>query len=75
MIKQKKCTFYSHSKAKTINNERDINDDIFKSVYTSYTTIISNVQNSRAKGSGWITDSVIDCNIEIKRDQQKINLL
>ena len=73
--KTKKCTFCWHSKAETIINERDINDDVFKSVYTSYTTIISNVQNSRGKGSGWITNSVIDCNIEIKRDQQKINLL
>ena len=32
---------------------------------SSYTTIITNIQNSLGKGSGWITDLVIDHNISI----------
>ena len=54
-------TFYSHSKAETIINESDI-DDVFESIYT---TIISNIQKSLGKGSGWINDSVIEHNINI----------
>ena len=54
--KTKYSTFYSHSKAETIINESDI-DDVFKSIYT---TIISKIQKSLGKGSGWIIDSVID---------------
>ena len=42
---------------------RDI-DDVFKSIYT---TILSNIQKSLGKGSGWITDSVIDHNIKISK--------
>ena len=41
---------------------------MFQSVYT---TIITNVQKSLGKGSGWITDSVIDHTISIS----KYNLL
>ena len=32
-------------------------DDVFQSIYT---TIISNIQKSLGKSSGWITDSVIE---------------
>ena len=35
-------------------------DDAFESIYT---TTISNLQNSSGKGSNWITDSVINHNI------------
>ena len=54
-------TFYSHSKPETIINESDIGD-VFKSIYT---TVISNMQRSSGKGSGWIIDSAIDYNISI----------
>ena len=40
--------FYSHSKAETIINESDIDDNVFKSFYT---TLVSNIQKSRGKGS------------------------
>ena len=49
------------SKAEIIVNESDI-DDVFKSIYT---TVISNIQMSLGKCSGWIIDSVIDHNIGI----------
>ena len=54
-------TFYSNSKAETIVNESDI-DDIFESVYT---VIMSKIQKYLGKGSGWITDSVINHIINI----------
>ena len=54
-------TFYSNSKAAAIINESDIKD-VFESVYSS---IISNIQKSLRKGSGWIIDSDIDHNINI----------
>ena len=54
-------TFYSDSKAEIIINESDI-DDVFESVYT---TVISNIQKSFEKVSGWITNSVIGHNISI----------
>ena len=57
----KYCTFYSNSNVETIINEKDI-DDVFESIYT---TIISNIQKSLGKGSGRITDSVIDGNVSI----------
>ena len=53
--KTKYHTFYSHSEAKIIINENDI--DVFQSIFT---TIISNIQKSLRKGSCWIIDSVID---------------
>ena len=62
--KTKYDTFYSNSKAETIINEREIDDDVFKSIYT---TIISNIQKFLGKGSGWIIDSVIDHNINISK--------
>ena len=34
---------------------------------TVYTKIITNIQKSLGKGSGWITDSVIDYNISISK--------
>ena len=56
-------SFYSHSKAETIIDESDI-DDIFESIYI---TIISNIQKSLGKGSGWITDLTIQPNINISK--------
>ena len=60
--KTKYDTFYLHSKAETIINESDIDDNVFKSIYT---TVISNIPKSLGKGSGWITDSIIEHNINI----------
>ena len=45
-------TFYSNSKAEIIINEIDI-DDVVKSIYI---TVMSNMQKSLEKGSGWIND-------------------
>ena len=53
--------FNSSSKAEMIVNESDIYD-VFKSIYT---TIITNIQKSLGKGSGWIIDSVFDYTISI----------
>ena len=61
--KTKYDTFYSHSKAEIIINEKSY-IDAFQSVYT---TIISNIQKSLGKGSGWILDSVIDHVISISK--------
>ena len=55
--------FYSSSKAEMIINESDIND-VFQSIYT---TLITNIQKSLGKGSGWIIDSVIDHTINISK--------
>ena len=62
--KTKYDTFYSHSKAETIINESDIDDNVFKSTYT---TVISNIQKLLGKGSSWITDSVIEHNINVSK--------
>ena len=59
--KTKFDNFYSSSKAEVIINESDI-DDVFQSIYT---TIITNIQESLGKNSGWIIDSVIDPTIII----------
>ena len=61
--KTKSDTFCSNSKAEIIINKYDI-DDVFKSIYI---TIISNIQKSLGKGSGWIIDSVIDHTISISK--------
>ena len=61
--KAKYDTFYSNSKAGTIINESNI-DDLFESIYT---TIISIIQKILGEDSGWILDSVIDCNIIISK--------
>ena len=55
--------FYSSSKAKIKINESDI-DVVFQSIYT---TIITNIQKSFGKGSGWIIDSTIDHTISISK--------
>ena len=62
--KTKYDTFYSHAKAETIINESHIDDNVFKSIYT---TVISNIQKFLGKSSGWIIDSVIDHNINISK--------
>ena len=47
--------------AETIINESDI-DNVFE-LFCS--TIISNIQKSFGKGSGWVIDSVVDHTIDI----------
>ena len=54
--KTKLDNFCSSSKVEVISNENDIND-LFQSIYTK---IITNIQKSLWKGSGWIIDSVVD---------------
>ena len=63
MIKQGMALCIQNSKVEIIINESDI-DDVFKSIYT---TVISNIKKHLGKGSGWITDSVIDHNISISK--------
>ena len=58
-----KCDTYSNSKAEITVNESDIND-VFQSIYT---TVISNIQKSLGKGSGWIIDSVFSHTISISK--------
>ena len=55
--------FYLSSKAEIIINESDINY-VLQSIYIA---IITNIQKSLGKGSGWIIDSVIDHNIHISK--------
>ena len=59
--KTKYDIFNSNSKAETIINKGDI-DDVFKSIYTK---IISNIQKSIGKESGWFIDSATVLNISI----------
>ena len=61
--KTKFDNFYLSSKAEIIINESDT-DNVFKSIYT---TVITNIQKSLGKGSGWIIDSVIDHTISISK--------
>ena len=61
--KTKYDNFYSSSKSEKISNESNI-DDVFQSIYT---IIISNIQKSLVKDSGWIIDSVIDHTISISK--------
>ena len=61
--KTKYASFYSSSKAEIIINESDI-DKVFQSIYT---TIIKNIKKSLGKGSGFITNSVIDHTISISK--------
>ena len=61
--KTKYGKFYSSSKAEITMNESDIYD-VFQSIYT---TIITSIQKSLGKGSGWIIDSVIDHTISISK--------
>ena len=55
--------FYSSSKSEIIISISNI-DDVFQSVYI---TIITNIQKSLGKGSGWIIDFVIDHIISISK--------
>ena len=52
------------SKTEIIINESDT-DDVFQSIYSIYTTVISYIQKSLGQGSSWIADSVIDHTISI----------
>ena len=61
--KTKYVNFYSSSNAEIIINESDV-DNMFQSIYT---TVITNIQKSFGKGSGSITDSVIDHSISISK--------
>ena len=58
--KTKYDNIYSNPKSEIIINESDI--DVFQSIYT---TIITNIHKYLGKGSGWITDLVIDHTISI----------
>ena len=55
--------FYSHSKAETIINKSDI-DNIFEPINT---TVMSYIQKSSGKGSGWNIDSVIKHHINTSK--------
>ena len=55
--------FYLSSKAAVIINESDIGD-VFQSIYV---TIITNIQKSLGKDSGWIIDLVIDHTIRFSK--------
>ena len=55
-------TFYSHSKAETIINESNIDDNVFKSIYT---TVLSNIQKFLGKCLGSIISSITEHNIKI----------
>ena len=55
--------FIQAQKAETVINESDT-DDVFQSIHT---IIISNIQKYLGKGSGWITDSVIDHTVNISK--------
>ena len=61
--KTKYENFYSSSKAEIIINESDT-DNVFQSIFS---TIMENIRKSLRKGSGWITDSVIDHTISISK--------
>ena len=61
--KTKYDNFYSSSKSEIIISISNI-DDVFQSVYI---TIITNIQKSLEKGSGWIIDFVIDHIISISK--------
>ena len=61
--KTKYGNFYSSSKTEIIINENG-SGNVFKSIYT---TIITNIQKSLGKGSGYIINSVIDHNISISK--------
>ena len=70
MFKKIKCEdktkydhFYSSSKAEIIINERDVGY-MFQSFYT---TIITIIQKSLGKSSGWNVDSVIDPTVTISK--------
>ena len=62
--KTKYDIFYSQSKSEIIMNESDI-DNVFQSIYTR---IILNMQESLGKGASGITDSVIEHNISISKN-------
>ena len=59
----KHSTFYLNRKAEAVNNESYI-DNVFESIYIK---IISNIQKSFGRGSGLITDLIIDHNINISK--------
>ena len=51
-----KCdTFYSHSKADTIINESDIDDNVFKSIYSA---VISKIQQKEKIQAGLLIQSL-----------------
>ena len=61
--KTKYDNFHSSLNTEILINESDI-DDSLKSIYI---IIITNIQKSLGKGSGWIFDSVIDHTISISK--------
>ena len=54
--KTKYDTLYSNSIAEAVIHE----SEIYEAIESIYTTAISNVQKYLVKGSGWVTDLVID---------------
>ena len=62
--KTKYDTFCSQSKAETIINESDLDDNVFKSIYS---TVKSNIQKHLGKCPDCINDSVIEHNINITK--------
>ena len=61
--KTKYDTFYSNAKEEIVINESDI-DGVFQSIHI---TVISVIQKSLGKGSGWIIDSIIGHTISISK--------
>ena len=61
--KTKYNNFYSSSKPDIIINESGT-EDVFQLIYT---TIITNIQRSLGKNSGWIIDSAIDHTISMSK--------
>ena len=63
--KTKYDIFYPQSNTKTAINESNTHD-VFESMYTAV-TVVSNIEKYLGKVWGWITDSVIDHNINISK--------
>ena len=62
-------TFYSNSKA---DYPWEWHFHVLESIYT---IIILNIQKFLGKGSGWIIDSIIECNISISLVERNISIL
>ena len=60
-IKKNRINFLIKLKSRNNYQKSEI-DGVFESIFT---TIISNIQKSLGKVSGWIIDSVIDHNISV----------
>ena len=54
--KVKYDTFYSHSKTEAILNKSDIDDNVYKSIYTK---VISNIQKFRKRFKLYLNQSIL----------------